>query len=679
MVTKIVRACVVAMAILPFALSCAAGSKTQGELEPRYVAVHNTLAAMGLVQVGPIHQSALAEGRDARFAVELPPQCVTVVAIGAPGVRDLDLTLLDADDKPLARDVTKDPQATVRACPDKGGRFSVVVKMTRGAGDFAVATWIGGVFAGASAPAATSSSTTALSGAGTCDSPIPLAAGSTAGNTRKGDAEQVGSCGSSESRELVYKLDVTKQQRVTIEVDPTFDSVLYVRKDDCAEKEAEIACNDDVSTGSKTSRSTRGSRIDEVLDPGTYFVFVDGYNSDVGSFRMSTTIADVPSLAEDCQKARPILQKTTGSLSNAYDHAHGSCDQGKGPDMIHRLDVPQRARVRVLLHSDEFAPIVHLRRTCTDDRSEVGCTDSGLRVEDAAFVGTLDPGAYYVFADSGDKAARGQYTIDAELTTEQGAGVRGDSCGDALPISITDTKKIEGDTFDAKDDLHGKCSASGAPDVVYRFDVPKRSRVIGKIGEEEGDHVFVLMRSCTDTTSEIACGPTFDEVLAPGTYWLAVDGAAKGPIGRFTFQLKTKDILGQEGACRTPPSIALGQTVTGTTANAGDRFTESCAGREDSQASADRVYKLTLAQRTHLQLLLSTPNHDGVLAIRKSCIDPPQMKSVRALEVGCNNDGPDNRHSKIDTTLDAGTYYVVVDGHQAKNEGTYTLEAKVVK
>lgn len=55
------------------------------------------------------------------------------------------------------------------------------------------------------------------------------------------------------------------------------------------------------------------------------------------------------------------------------------------------------------------------------------------------------------------------------------------------------------------------------------------------------------------------------------------------------------------------------------------------------------------------------------------------MKSPREVEVACNNDAPDTRHSKIDTTLDAGTYFVVVDGHQGKHEGTFTLEAKAMR
>jgi hypothetical protein len=52
--------------------------------------------------------------------------------------------------------------------------------------------------------------------------------------------------------------------------------VLYVRKDDCTDLEAEVACNDDVG-------HERRSHIDEVLDPGTYFVFVDGLANEAGS------------------------------------------------------------------------------------------------------------------------------------------------------------------------------------------------------------------------------------------------------------------------------------------------------------------------------------------------------------------------------------------------------------
>jgi hypothetical protein len=657
-------------------VACAA-SGPRLELEPRYVAVHNAFAALGLTQVGPIHQGSLAEGRDVRYPIDLPAQCATVVALGGAGVRDLDLTLLDADDKPIARDGTNDAQAAVRACPEKGGRFTLLVRMARGGGEFVAASWMGGPDNSAAAAAA-SSQPSSSSAIGTCEAPIPLVSGLVMGNLRRGESKHTARCRIAEGNESVYRFDVVRRQRLTIDVDPTFDSVLYVRKDDCSDEEAEVACNDDAASGGKGGSSSRGSRIDEVLDPGTYYVFVDGYHSEFGTFHMNVQFADAPSLAEACQTARPLTSKTTGMLGSAFDHAHGTCDLGKGPDVLHRLDIPQRARVRVVLHSDDFSPVVHVRHVCLDERTELDCTDSGAEAGQATFVSVLDQGSYTVFADSADKESRGRYSIEADLTAEGGSGVRGDACGDALPI-VPNGKPIEGDTFDAKDDITARCTAAGAPDVVYRFEVTRRSRVTARFTAEEGEHTFVLARSCTDRASEIACAPTIDEVLSPGMYSLAVDGTAKGPFGRFEFQLKAKDVTLQESACRAPPPLVLGQTVKGTTAAAGDGFTESCAGREEMQASSDRVYKLTLAARTHLQLVLSTPAHDGVLAIRKTCVDPPQLKSLRTVEVGCNNDGPDNRHSKIDTTLDAGTYFVVVDGHQGKNEGPFTLEARVVK
>src|SRR5512143_994375 len=105
-------------ASVTFVAAACASSKT-GELEPRYVAVHNAMAAMGLAQVGPAQRGSLAEGRETRLPLDLAAQCTTVVALGGNGVRDLDVSLLDADDKPVARDTTKDAQAAVRVCPEK--------------------------------------------------------------------------------------------------------------------------------------------------------------------------------------------------------------------------------------------------------------------------------------------------------------------------------------------------------------------------------------------------------------------------------------------------------------------------------------------------------------------------------------------------------------------------------
>ena len=654
-------------------MACTTGPNAgTGVLEPRYLAVHNALSAMGLAQVGPIQHGALAEGREMRFSADLPSECATVVAIAGGNARDVDLTVLDADDKTLGKDMTTDAEAVVKVCPPHGGRFSFVVKMAKGSGDFVLASWSGGAPGG---PAAVTAASTEASG--TCEAPIPLFAGTLNGNTRRGNAEHTANnCGNSEGKELVYKLELDKRVRLLLEVDPTFDSVLYIRKDDCAEADAQVACNDD-ATPDASGKTTHASRIEEVLEPGTYFVFVDGYQAQLGNFKMKVEMSEVPTVADECRSPAPLVQRAQGTLTGNYDGVTSSCGAG-GPEVPYRLDLPARARTRVTVHSDDVAPSVHIRRRCADDASEIACSESGMKNTDIALATTLDAGQYTVFADSIDKAQRGKYTVDVELTPDGGKGVRGDACADAIPLQADD-KPVDGDTFDAHDDFAGACAGRNAPDTMYRFELTARSRVTAHFDVEEGAHVFTLLKTCADRTTELACANRIDEVLNPGAYFLAVDGTDKGPFGKYRFRLRAKDVAAQENACKTPGTIALGQTVQGTTAGAKDAFAVSCGGRLEAQASGDRVYRLVNPTRQRIQLMLTTPNHDGVLALRKTCLDPPGMKQVREAEQTCNNDFGDTHHSKIETLVEPGTYFVVVDGHQGKNEGTFTLEARVQK
>jgi hypothetical protein len=389
----------------------------------------------------------------------------------------------------------------------------------------------------------------------------------------------------------------------------------------------------------------------------------------------------VPSIAEVCRQARPLVANAAVSASTAgsFDRVNASCGEGaKGPDSPFRLDLDRRARVRVVESSNDFTPVVHLRRQCADEASELGCSDSGAADHEAAFVGLLDPGSYTVFADSSEHDANGQFTIAAETAPEQGSGTQGDGCGDAIPLSKSDPA-LQGDTFLARDDVAGRCSGAGAGDVVYRLEVSRRSRVTARMGAEEGEHVFSLMKTCADRATELACERAIDQVLAPGQYFLAVDGAGPGAAGRFTFELGVRDVAGQEVACRGPTLLTDGQTVTGSTAGASDKFSTSCGGREEGQSSPDKMYRIVLGARAHVRLTLATPTWDGVLALRASCLDPSGATSPRAAEIACNNDADDTRHARIEANLDAGTYYVLVDGHAAGNEGSYSLEYRVLR
>jgi hypothetical protein len=668
-------------ALVVFVIACVSASTTTA-IDPRFVALHNAFSAMGLAEVGPVQQGSLVEGREARLPIQLQAQCTTVVAMGGTGVRDIDLVVEDEAGNALGHDVTHDSQAVVRVCVEHAGTYTMLVRMAAGSGDFLAATWVGN--AGGAAPSPSSSAALALGpGRGTCASPIPIVSGVYTGNTQHGESENEcttdspGCSAASDGKELVYRLDVPSQKRLRIELDAHYDAILYVRKDDCASQDAEVKCNDD------DNGNQNRSRIDTVLDPGTYYVFVDSFSRAQGSFRMSVALDDVPQLADVCRGARPLSAGTVvnGTTHGAFDLAQGSCAGGTpGPDVPYRLDVGQKMRVRLTMESSSFVPNVYVRRTCTDDRSEIACFDqsSGMQQNSqAVYVGILDPGSYTAFADSSQENADGPFTLQAELAPEGGNGGTGDGCGDAIPLTTSTT--ASGDTFDVKDDISGRCTAPGAPDVVYRIDLQHRSRIRASFENEEGKsghqrgHVLVLQKTCADRSSELACAESVDQVLVPGTYYLAVDGATPSSFGKFELRYDVQDVSAQEASCRSAPMIASGQTVSGNTKGAANRFETSCGGDARYGTSGDRIYRIVVAHRSTVTLLLTTPTWDGVLALRRACLDPTGSSGPHAAEVACNNDSDDSHHSRIVTVVDPGTYYVLVDGYRS-TEGAFTLQ-----
>jgi hypothetical protein len=651
-------------------VACAAVRSTGGgALEPRFVAVHNALAAMGLAQVGPIHEGSLAEGQEARVPLDLPAGCTTVVAIGGDGVRDLDVTLTDAHGRAIAHDTTSEPQAVLRACVDAADTYALGVRAAAGGGSWVVATWAGGVGGGA-AVAGPTASAAPQAPVGTCESPLPLVAGTVSGSTVHGESANAGSCEHSEAREMVYVLEVPQRQRVVLEVDARYDSVLYVRKDDCSDEGAEVECNDDAPNGGRNK-----SRIERVLEPGKYFVFVDGYNTEAGSYKLTVSTSDVVALADACRRA-PLLAAgvpVSGSTSGYADDAQASCGGGaEGADTPWRFDLAARSRVRLLERSDDVSPVLHVRHACSDPQSEAACGEAP-RSKDAAITGVLDPGAYTVFADGREREASGRYTLSLETAPLAGGGVTGDGCGDAAPL-LGAGATTGGDTFAARDDVSGSCGGAGAADVVYRVDVPRRSRLRASLDAEEASHLLVAWRRCGDRSAEVACGRSLDEVLAPGTYFVGVDGVSPDAVGRFAMAWSLQDLAAQSAACAVAPPLVERRRVSATTQGAADRFSATCAGRDATASGPDRVFRFTLASRAHVAVTVTAPTFDAAVALRKTCGDDG---AGAAAELASRCEADSGHEVQVERTLEPGTYWVVVDGQTPNDQGAFTLDYSV--
>ncbi len=124
----------------------------------------------------------------------------------------------------------------------------------------------------------------------TCTAPPTIAAPPPAttltltGSTALATADYMGTCGAVGSApDHVYALSVSTTGPFVFETHTTassdFDTVLYVRRSPCATG-VELGCND--NGGADPSKS----RLALTLDPGTYYVFVDGASGASGSYRL---------------------------------------------------------------------------------------------------------------------------------------------------------------------------------------------------------------------------------------------------------------------------------------------------------------------------------------------------------------------------------------------------------
>ena len=654
-------------------LAAAGCTSATASLHHRFAAVHNTLTTMGVSQLGALSEGSLAAGATARFPVELDARCHTFVAF-THGPRDVELQVLDANNQRVAVDGTRDAQATVQFCPTVRGRYTVALRMADGGGSYLLSNWSGG---------SASSGGASPDGPGTCASPIPITPGTpVTGDTRRGTAHNDGSCVGSEegetgAPELVYQITLERRQQVTVAVEQGagYDGTVYIRSGTCDDPSGEVAgaCNDD-------DGDTSHSRITTALDPGTYFIFVDGFAHNAGTFTLNVTTADVPTMAEVCQNAATLAPNSpvTGTLGpqdmNVFQARCGA--NARGPDKVYRLEVPQESRLQLHQESD-YDGVIYLRRACADAASEVECNDDAEDIQHSRINTVVPAGTYFVFTDGYQANAAGNYTLEADLAPVAGGTVPGDTCADAQPL--TPGTPVEGNTFQAHDDVHSPC---GAPtegyDVVYRLNVTARSRV--KLWFENSDlreqGTITVTRSCDAAPlAQATCQPgalgenhAFDQVLDPGQYFVVVDSSAPRHFGRFRLNSRVESAAEVERLCRAATLLVPGRTVTGTTTGQ-DHFQASCAG---GARSPENLYRLVIRRRSAVRLSLTstTQGFDAALYLRQNCA---QANTERA----CNDDAGDAQHSLIETTLDPGTYTVFVDGYANHNSGAYSLETQV--
>jgi hypothetical protein len=95
--------------------------------------------AAALLPVSQVNRGTLQQSLSSEFLVNLPAgRCYTIIAVGVPSVRDLDISLTSPYGQLLATDATDDatPVIVTNPCPQWSGDYRIKVLMQYGYGNF---------------------------------------------------------------------------------------------------------------------------------------------------------------------------------------------------------------------------------------------------------------------------------------------------------------------------------------------------------------------------------------------------------------------------------------------------------------------------------------------------------------------------------------------------------------
>jgi hypothetical protein len=143
-------------------------------------------------------------------------------------------------------------------------------------------------------------------------------------------------------------------------------------------------------------------------------------------------------------------------------------------------------------------------------------------------------------------------------------------------------------------------------------------------------------------------------------------------------------LANSDGTCSKPRPLAvvlgsnMAQTITGDTTSGVHKLIPTC---NSTSTAVEDVYSFTLTAPTGIEA--TTHDYDTVLYLRKEDPNTPGSECADnrpAATVACSDDSapPGDYGSRVAALLPPGTYYLVVDGFDDTQFGSYTLKVKFV-
>lgn len=442
-----------------------------------------------------------------------------------------------------------------------------------------------------------------------------------------------------------------------------FVTALSLRTD-CAVATSELACR----SGYPATVRMRS------LDPGTYFIVMSSLGGP-GEMGLTVELSDAtpPPTNETCETAidvpAPMGGTYTGSFIGVADDASFSCGSSGQGDLFYTFTIPAGGSqtVNVSLTSDtgegmNFAVLDGCAGTTL--RCAYGSPAQGRTYR-------LGPGTYVV-AIEGPSWVEVDYSLNVVFEPPSDP-IAGDLCSSA--IRITPGTTYTGTLVGAEDDLAIMCSFR-APEVVHRFTLAEDADVTVEVDGGRSYLSADISTACpTSPATSVLCSsgvPARARLrdLAAGDYFLVVEGTR---AGAYTVDVTATSPptpvveVSDNDNCATAQTIpATGGLFHGSTATLMHDYTPVACG--SSGTAKDAVFVLTLPTRQRVVASTAGSTMDTVMYMLGASCSP---------ELACDDDGAGSGDSLLDRTLEAGTYYFVVDAFSSATAGEYFLEVLV--
>jgi hypothetical protein len=231
---------------------------------------------------------------------------------------------------------------------------------------------------------------------------------------------------------------------------------------------------------------------------------------------------------------------------------------------------------------------------------------------------------------------------------------------------------VTGSTRGTADDYTTGCGGTSKIDVVFLLHLMEDHDVgLSALGDFR-PAVISVRTVCGDAASELYCAEDtlWARGLEAGDYFIIVEGATAGSFNlsvELAPYTNVYNVPPTNDDCTAPYVIPPeGGLFIGATTGMANDFTASCGG---SSESPDAVFELTLDDRKVVQVSTET-NYDGTIHMHSSPCDG-------GAEIACNDDYSDTRHSQFTSTVNAGIYYIIVDGFSTSYSGNYEMNVVI--